>query len=382
MYTKLSFACKQFLKIFLQNIVLPCVYRFWRCVYHRRPMRYIIFADSHHETMPYSMERMYNAVVKQEQDVICAICNFSKMSSLQSFLYAVDFMRLYAQARYVFICDNFLPVSSCKKSRKTQVVQLWHSCGLLKKMGYDTTEDIPAGYIGHVYRNYDLVTVSSPECVEPMQNAMHLYPGKVKSLGVSRTDNYFDIDWQERCKTAFYRKYPELKDKKLILWAPTFRGNAGMPYQIGLEEIQQLENELGEGCYLIRKVHPHVDERYHLSNCDIPTEELFPVIDLLISDYSSVVCEFMIFRKPYILFAPDLDEFEKKRGFYIPYDSLSPYIATTADELTDLTQAALSESNPEWVAEKCNYHLGSCDGSSTQRILSHLGLAQEVYTYV
>ncbi len=379
---KFSFFIKQTFKIILQNVILPCVYVFWRFVYWRRPMRYIIFADSHHDAMPYSMDRMYRTLAKQGQDIIISICNYGKMSALRSFCHSVCFMRLYAQARCVFICDNFLPVCSCWKSKQTKVVQLWHSCGLLKKIGYDTTEDIPLGYIGHVYRNYDLVTVSAPSCEEPMRNAMRLRPGTVKALGISRTDNYFDLAWREQCETAFYEKYPALKGKKLILWAPTFRGNAGMPYQVGIEEIDHLEQALGEDFHIIRKFHPHVDMRYHLSNCDIPTEELFPVIDLLISDYSSVVCEFMIFQKPYVMFAPDLEEYEKRRGFYIPYDSLTPYIAVRENELFSLVQKALEDMSPSWVAEKREYFSGSCDGNTTERILAHLGLGQEVHTYV
>ena len=76
-----------------------------------------------------------------------------------------SFMKGYAAAGYVYICSYFLPVSSCKKREETKVIQLWHSGGLLKKMGYDTGDDIPKYYKGNVTRNYDLVTVSSEVCI-------------------------------------------------------------------------------------------------------------------------------------------------------------------------------------------------------------------------
>lgn len=70
------------------------------------------------------------------------------------------FMELYSRARCVFICDNFLPVASCRKRKETIVVQLWHAAGALKKFGYDSADDIPGWYPGNVFKNYDLVTVS------------------------------------------------------------------------------------------------------------------------------------------------------------------------------------------------------------------------------
>lgn len=365
----------------LQNIFLPCAYYFWRIAFWNRPPSLIILADSHHNTIPYSMERIYSELTKRGYSVTLEICDYTSMTAFQSFLRALGFMRKYANAKYVFICDNFLPVVSCHKSRKTTVVQLWHSCGLLKKMGYDANDDIPRGYRGHVYKNYDLVTVSAPCCIKPLANAMRLPEEVVRPLGVSRTDNYFDPTWRTQCAEDFYAQYPKLKGKKLILWAPTFRGNAGDPYQIGTDEIQQVAERLGSEYFVIRKVHPYVDAKYHLSNCSIQTERLFPVVDLLISDYSSVVCEFMAFRKPYVMFAPDLEKFSTERGFYVSYLSLSPYIAEDPDILYSHIINAIGRTDLEWTEQCRRYHLESCDGNSTSRILDHLGL-REVYTYV
>lgn len=356
----------------LQKVLFPCVYGFWAFVYRKETPELIIFADAHHEKLPYSMERIHDELSSRGYKTVDKIYDFSKVSALCSLLISLRFMRLYARAKLVFICDNFLPVSSCKKREETVVVQLMHSCGLLKKMGYDTTEDIPKEYKGEVYRNYDLVTVSSPACVEPLQKAMNLPSGVVKALGTSRTDNYFDPVWLANCREKFYKKYPELTEKKLILWAPTFRGNAAKAYQVGTEAIVHLEEKLSDDFFILKKIHPHVDRVCGLSNCDIRTEELFPVVDLLISDYSSVVNEFMFFDKPYVLFAPDLEVYEKVRGFYVPYDSLSPYVCTDEVHLLKTVCRALADEKPTWVKEKRSYHLAACDGKATERILDYL----------
>ncbi len=374
MKKQLLFTIKQCFKMLLQNLILPFAYSFWRMIYHNREPDLIIFADSHHDKLPFSMELIHAALESKGYLLTDEIYNFSSLSQFRSTVLSLRFMRLYAKAKYVFICDNFLPVSSCRKCKKTKVVQLWHCCGLMKKMGYDTFEDIPKNYHGKVFNNYDLVTVSSPACEIQIENAMRLPSGIVQALGVSRTDVYFDINWIEACKKEFFSKYPNAQKKKIILWAPTFRGNAGIPYQVGIEEIEQLKKQLGNEYHLIRKVHPHIEQKYHLSDCNIPTERLLPVVDLLISDYSTILFEFLFFDKPYVLFAPDLKEYERNRGFYIDYFSLSPYLATDLEQLKNVVLNALLQPNGEWVCKQKEFHISSCDGKSTERILKSIGL--------
>lgn len=369
-----KFALRQKVKMLLQNGVLPLVYCFWCTVYARREKELIVFADAHHDALPFSMERLHRALEEKGYAVTDALCNFSKVSQLSSLLFSLRFMRLYARAKYVFICDNFLPVSACRKDSRTTVVQLWHGCGLIKKMGYDTPDDIPAGYKGEVYRNYDLVSVSTSACVEPLTRAMRQAPGVLQPLGVSRTDYYFDQAWLEECRTEFYRQYPQAAGKTVVLWAPTFRGKAGEPYQVGSDAIDRLERELGEGYFLVRKLHPHVEDHGGGSGCAIPTERLLPVTDLLITDYSTVLTDFMLLDRPYVLFAPDLEEYRQKRGFYVEYSTLSRYIVEEETQLADAVRKALADGDKSWIADCRRFHLSACDGHSTQRILDYLKL--------
>lgn len=370
----MRFQFKQQLKMLMQHVVLPCVYRFWQLVYRKREKDLIILADSHHDRLPFSMECIHAELKNRGYQVVEAFCNYSNLSALRAALHSVRFMRQYAQANAVFICDNFLPVAACRKDPATTVVQLMHSSGLLKKMGYHTIEDIPAGYRGNVYKNYDLVAVSAPCCVEPLSDAMKQAPGIVQPLGTSRTDCYHDGAWVQECRQRFYAMYPEAEGKKIILWAPTFRGNAADPRQVGMEVIHDLEQSLGDGYFLLKKVHPHVDNRYHLSNCPIPTERLLPVADLMITDYSSVVIDYLLFNKPYVFFAPDLEEFSAVRGFYVPYDSVCPYVVTQPFVLKDTVLRALADNSTAWIGEQRQYHLSACDGNATGRILDYIKL--------
>ena len=148
------FRIKQYLKMLLQNVFLPLVYA-W---YARRPIQrgLVLFADAHHEEIPFSMRRMYEEVSGNNQgkwEIEVYVRDLNKMSYGEMVRYLVHFMKQYAAAEYVFICDYYLPVAACKKRKETTVVQLWHSCGLMKKIAYDAGDDIPKNYKGNMFGN-------------------------------------------------------------------------------------------------------------------------------------------------------------------------------------------------------------------------------------
>jgi CDP-ribitol ribitolphosphotransferase len=283
----------------------------------------------------------------------------------------VKFMKQYATAEYVFICDYFLPVASCHKREETTVVQLWHSCGLMKKIAHDTGQDIPENYKGDMFGNYSVLTLSAPVCVPVHARALKLPEARIHATGVSRTDYYFDREWNEKCRASFYEAYPQARGKKIALWAPTFRGNAAMAHLEGLDEIRRTAKELENEWYFILKAHPHVDAHGQVSNCTIPTEELLVVADVMITDYSSVMFDYLLYKKPIVLFAPDLAQYEAGRGFYLDYRKM-PYPITQTGEALAEALAHCGEWMKQHEAEIDAFrelYVGSCDGHSTQRIL-------------
>lgn len=378
----LTFQIKQYSKMLLQHFVLPLAYWIGCTVNKKVDKNLVVFADAHHKTLPFSMQEIECEVRRRGYKIDYHLHDYSHENIMRSFFHSISFMLLFSKAGYVFICDNFLPAASCKKRKETKLIQLWHSCGLLKKMGYDTEDDIPSYYKGNVYANYDLVTVSAPCCVPCLTSGMRQPNGIVNNLGVSRTDVYFNVEWNEQCKQDFYKQFPDAKGKKIALWAPTFRGKASNPELVGLHEICKLKNHLGSEWLLISKVHPHLDatlklqEKPIISDTTIPTERILPLVDVLITDYSSILFDYLTYQKPFVLFAPDLDAYEWNRGFYIDYCSLSPYIARTESDL----HFAVTEAWSNWISGKDkemlkalrSYHIGNCDGSATQRILDFL----------
>ncbi len=417
------FRLKQLIKMFLQNILLPIVYA-W---YARKPVEKgsILFADAHHDEIPFSMRRVYETLAAratgasggvsgQAAQITVCVRDFDRMSYGALLRYLLRFMKRYATTEYVFVCDYYLPVASCRKRPETKVVQLWHSCGLMKKIAHDAGDDIPKGYRGNLFGNYTYLTLSAPVCVPVHARALQIPRERIYATGVSRTDYYFDEEWNRRCREAFYEQYPQARGRRIALWAPTFRGNAAMPRLEGLQEIRQAAGKLAEEWYFVLKAHPHIDAHGMVSNCSIPTEELLPVADLLITDYSSVMFDYLLYRKPIVLFAPDLERYEAERGFYIDYHELPYPVTQTADELeravrdcgSSISMGAYEvrscdqntehvpvnedgalraeskrsgkqgKSQEEEIDRFREKYVGACDGHATERILKLAGLWQ------
>lgn len=375
---KIKYVLRLVSKSVTQNCILPVAYALAK-LRHPGEKTLYVFADAHHTSVPFSLEAMYNYVVGMGIQPVCHFHDYTHEGSVRSLLHAISFMDILAQAKYVFICDTFVPVSSGTKARGTRIVQLCHFSGPFKKIGYATEDDIPSYYKGNVFKNYDLVTASSESYVPLLTQAMRQEEGIVQALGVSRSDVYYDEAWVGRCRGEFYGEFPQARDKKILLWAPTFRGKAAAPNSLDNEAVLALQETLGDGWLVLIKHHPHddavaVDPR-HRSNCPIATERLLPVVDLLITDYSTMVLDYLAFEKPFVLFAPDLEEYERTRGFFIDYRSITKNMTTDAAQLEPLVKDVYRrwlDGDREDIHRCRQWFTSACDGRATQRILDYL----------
>ena len=357
----------------MQNMVFPFVYQIGKL----RPVdkKLVVFADSHHNDVPYSMEDLYEWFSDKDYRICRMTRDCDGSGYLGGLCFMLKFMLIYARAGYVFICDNFLPVASCKKREKTVVVQMWHAGGMLKKYAYDTPRDIPKYYKGNVFRNYSLVVTSDDRCDSAYISGMRADPSIVKGLGLSRTDRFFRKAYLEECKERFRELYPQAADRKVVLWAPTFRGNAATPEIVDMAFLERLREALGEEWLVITKLHPHLQKHIGEDACPIPTEQLLPVTDVLISDYSSVIYDFLLLERPIVFYAPDLDYYVKKEQFYIDYRQEMPGpIVTDEAQLADVVRTASAHPERERIRAFRQTYMGACDGHALERLLKYLHL--------
>ena len=125
--------------------------------------------------------------------------------------------------------------------------------------------------------------------------------------------------------------------------------------------------------FVIIKVHPHLAKKYPYDNSTMTTDQLLPVADLLITDYSSVIFEYSIYRKPILLYAPDMEEYGVERGFYLDYQTLPGTIVTEQGQLADAVKQALSgKTDPAAVEAFYETYMAGCDGQATARMADRI----------
>lgn len=214
----------------------------------------------------------------------------------------------------------------------------------------------------------------------------------VETLGTPRNDILF-LSNNEIVKDRL--QLP--KEKKILLFAPTFR-NDGKDVEgknlnrSGIDQIKMIDFErlfrflhekFGGEWVLVCRFHYHVAEmvdweelnnkysgRIINGNLHDDMSEYLVCADVLLTDASSCMFDFIITNKPCLLFFPDIDNYaNKERGFYIPIEKLPFPLATNFD---DLITAIKKINNDEYVKgiDKIRSEFGYMeDGESSQRIL-------------
>lgn len=293
-----------------------------------------------------------------------------------------------ATAKYIFLTEASRVISCVPLRKETIVTQLWHGCGAFKKFGLSTAELIFGPNTESLQRHpfhkyYHLVTVSSPEVVWAYAEAMGLEEEKelIQPIGVSRTDVFFHKEREQEAREKLYRLMPSAKGKKVILYAPTFRGRVAKAKSSDQLDIQQFQKAFEGEYVLLLKHHPIVKNRPEIPEEskggfamdmteEMSIDELLFVSDICISDYSSLIFEYSLFERPMIFFAYDLDEYFDWRGFYYNYDELTPGpIFKENEPMIQYIRHIDEQFDKEQVIAFKNKFMSACDGHATERIM-------------
>lgn len=283
-----------------------------------------------------------------------------------------------ATAAYIFLNDNFLPLGYCYPSKATKIIQLWHGAGAFKKFGLSTEESEKVKrQVMQANSRITHLFVTSKQVVPFYQEAFGIPEKRIFATGIPITDVYFREDKKLQGRERFYKKYPELREKKLLLYTPTFRQtveeNAGLMEHFSVEKIHEI---LGDSWVILVKMHPkypvdNIAENsfcYNMTNYSYITD-LYFVSDVLVTDYSSTIVEYVLLDKPVILYAYDLEEYD--RGFYRDYESTVPGpVAHREGELLEFLAKNTKETQKRQIFAKLQYDYR--DSYSTERIISVL----------
>ena len=292
-------------------------------------------------------------------------------------------LKRLATARTVLI-DNYAAILSvCHFNDEVEVIQLWHAAGAVKKFGmadpsltYRTPRAIKR--IAKVYEEMDKIVVGSPFMAQIFARAFQKESNAFLHTGIPRTDFFFDEKAKNETMDKVYDTYPELRGKKVVLYAPTFRDNELSQQQIPLDFVK-IASQLGDDYRLVIKLHPAVvhdlnafRHPYIINVANkLSVNDLLLVTDYLVSDYSSIPYEFALLGKPQIFYPYDLEQYQMSRGFWDSYDQVVPGPVVDSDEELVHTLMHMDFDLPqvEQFAAKWNCY---SDGHTAQKLVDYL----------
>lgn len=299
-------------------------------------------------------------------------------------MYYLTYFWNLGRAKYVFLDDYYYQLYSIRMRKDAEVIQLWHAAGAFKRFGHSSLgfkDSISLDFETKAHQNYTTSVISSSDLKPIYAEAFHMDETKIEAFGLPRLWKLFDQDYKEFRLDYFQKMYPLLKGKKVITYAPTFRGNSEERKSFQLElDLREMKKSLGEEYVVVIKLHPLVSVEtqvpedladFVLDFSGIEMNDVLIVTDILITDYSSVIYDYSILNRPIIFYAYDLDAYSLERNFYQDYLKFvpGPVVSTTEETIKVIQENQIMTGKLQDFADKAfEYH----DGNAATRIIDHV----------
>lgn len=241
----------------------------------------------------------------------------------------------YLATSKICIIDGYnMAISVLKHKKDLKIIQIWHSLGAIKKFGYQVLykkQNRMFANAMRMHKNYDLIVSTSKQTTNYFSAAFNYPQEKFINYGLPRID--YILNKTETNKEKIYNKYPEFKNKKIILYTPTFRCS-NHEYK-----IQSLIKSIDSNDYiLVVKLHACISNKNNVKDvCTCPeftSLQLLSVADYVITDYSAISIEASILNKPIFIYAYDLEEYKKYPGLNVDlYSEFKGYVFKDAKKL-------------------------------------------------
>ena len=302
-----------------------------------------------------------------------------------------DYYRAYARAKYWVV--NSKKRTSIFKRKGQYYIQCWHGTPL-KKIGCDLDGDKSNAMasIEAIHKSYEEDAAKYDYLISPSSFATKVFTSAFRlddrtdiiiETGYPRNDRLYN-DSPEEVKAIKERLHlPD--DKKVILYAPTWRDNqhqAGVGYTYDLPlDLEALYQELHDDYVILLRLHylvaqsvnidQYPDFLFDVSDID-DINDVYLISDLLVTDYSSVFFDYANLRRPMLFFMYDYEEYKQElRDFYIDIATLPGPVSKTQNELIeDIRQIDQYEDQYREAYDKFNQTYNALDdGKAAQRVI-------------
>ena len=363
---------------------LKSVYHFYYSLYKNKRKSTILFMSEQNDKIGTNEEAVYNKMIERHLD--------EKFTIEQSFRNAVaghnsvmswlGLVKKLAKSSTV-ILDDHAPILDWLMLSDTKVIQLWHAGAGFKSSGYSRwgNTGCPAPFSCH--RQYTYGIAGSKQIAHFFSEVWGINTEQVLPTGMPRMDEYLDENYKAETVKKIYKEYPICKGKKVILFAPTYRGKnkALAYYPYNLIDFQKLYDTCGDEYVVLFKMHPWVaepvpiDGKFSDKFIDVGKypniNDLFYITDLLITDYSSNIFEYSLNKKPMLFFAFDEIQYSFSRGFHRNYAQSAP--GKIVHDFDALIEAIKNEDfETEKVYKYVDEHFDYIDSGASDRVIDWL----------
>ena len=296
-----------------------------------------------------------------------------------------EYYHYLATARYFVYNANF-PSFFVKRDGQV-IIQTMHGTPF-KTFGLDVKDEMPTEKERmRVVKRADIwdYLVAQGEFTKKMAWRWFRYRNNILETGYPRTDRLYVTD--EEAAAGLRKELGISEDKKVILYAPTWRDLERFDMELDIEAMREA---LSDEYVLLIRPHYFVAEFYSVPEDGefvfdggrVSTiEDLFPVTDVLITDYSSVMFDFSLTGKPMIFYAYDLKEYtENTRGSYFDISKEAPgCLAQTTDEVIDSIKniGTFYDIHGERIRAFCEKYLTYENGRSSEMIFDKVFVRRE-----
>lgn len=300
---------------------------------------------------------------------------------------AGDYYKYLSLAKF-WVNNIIFPIHT--KRNGNVYLQTWHGTPL-KKLGYDIT--IPGPEVEgrkNFYsesRNWDYLISSNEYSSEIFERAFK-FKKEMLELGYPINDIFFKDNTE--LIDSIKCKYNIPKDKKIILYAPTWKDDEqkeSWEHYFNLEiDLERLYSEFNDEYVILLKMHHLVSERLNIDKklkdfaIDLSSyddiQELYVMSDILITDYSSVFFDYAHSKRPILFFVPDLNHYiENVRGLYLNMETElpGPLIQNNDDLIYSIKNInTISDEYKERYEEFYERFCSLCTGNSGEKIVKKI----------
>ena len=345
----------------------------------------ILFMSEQNPSITANQKAVYDKMIARGLDKEWTIFTSFRPAAAekQSFKSWLSLIKKMAKSNVIVLDDHAPVLDWLMLNKKTKVIQLWHAGAGFKSSGYSRwgNSGCPSPFSCH--RQYTYGIAGSKRIAHFFSEVWGINTEQVLPTGMPRMDEFLDENYRTETTKKLYELYPMCNGKKVILFAPTYRGRnkleAHYPYE--LIDFDALYNLCKDEYVVLFKMHPWVqmpvpiDEKYSDKFIDVGTypniNDLFYITELLITDYSSNIFEYSLMKKPMLFFAYDEIQYSFSRGFHRDYKESTPgKIVHSFKEL--LSAIENNDFEYEKVQEYIDEHFDYIDSNASDRVIDWL----------